>query len=163
MHVHLSCDMTKPTKWGCAQQRLGSAWASAQSDPSSLSAWRKLGSLATHWVHSEDWSDWPDVQADPSLRWAHTRFVGFVVRRLICRTNLQLNSSFDWKSTCRRWNYNVNFPSWCHKCIAVAIWMVSLAIDLIQKRICFTVTFTELRFSHKLFSEWAEVSLLNIC
>ena len=30
----------------CAQQRLRSAWA-----------WRKLGSLATHWAHSEDCSD----------------------------------------------------------------------------------------------------------
>ena len=38
----------------CAQRRLRSAWASAQSDQSSLSAWRKLGSLATHWAHSED-------------------------------------------------------------------------------------------------------------
>ena len=33
---------------------LRSAWASAQSDKSSLSAWRNIGSLATHWVHSED-------------------------------------------------------------------------------------------------------------
>ena len=31
---------------------------------SSLSTWRKIGSLATHWVHSEDWSDWADAQAD---------------------------------------------------------------------------------------------------
>ena len=31
---------------------------------SSLSAWRKLESLATHWAHSEDWSDWTDAQAD---------------------------------------------------------------------------------------------------
>ena len=46
---------------------------------SSLFAWRKLGSLATHWVHSEDWSDWADAQADLSLRWAHTHFVGFVM------------------------------------------------------------------------------------
>ena len=38
---------------------------------SSLSAWRKLGSLATHWAHSEDWSDWADAQAELSLRWAH--------------------------------------------------------------------------------------------
>ena len=37
----------------CAQRRLRSAWASAQSDQSSLSAWRKLGPLATHWAHSE--------------------------------------------------------------------------------------------------------------
>ena len=36
--LHLSHDMTKPTKWVCAQQRLGSAWASAQSDQSSLCA-----------------------------------------------------------------------------------------------------------------------------
>ena len=46
---------------------------------SSLSAWRNLGSLATHWAHSEDWSDWADAQADLSLRWAHTHFVGFVM------------------------------------------------------------------------------------
>ena len=38
---------------------------------SSLSAWRKLGFLATHWAHSEDWSDWADAQANLSLRWAH--------------------------------------------------------------------------------------------
>ena len=46
--------MTKPTKWLCAQQRLRSARASTQSDQSSLSAWRKLGSLATHWADSDD-------------------------------------------------------------------------------------------------------------
>ena len=68
----------------CApSEKRRSAWASAQSDQSSLSAWRKLGSLATHWVHSEDWSDWVDAQADLSLRWVHSHFVGFVMRRLI--------------------------------------------------------------------------------
>ena len=36
----------------CAQRRLRSAWASAQTDQSSLSAWRDLGSLASHWAHS---------------------------------------------------------------------------------------------------------------
>ena len=46
--------MTKPTKWLCTQRRLRSAWASAQADQSLLSAWRKLGFLATHWVHSKD-------------------------------------------------------------------------------------------------------------
>ena len=29
-------------------------------------------------------SDWADVQADLSLRWAHSHFVGFVVLWLIC-------------------------------------------------------------------------------
>ena len=47
---------------------------------SSLSAWRKLWSLANHWAHSEDWSDWADAQADLSLRWAHSHFVGSVMR-----------------------------------------------------------------------------------
>ena len=46
---------------------------------SSLSAWKKLGPLATHLAHSEDWSDWADAQADPSLCWPYTHFVGFVV------------------------------------------------------------------------------------
>ena len=29
------------------------------------------------------WSDWADAQADLSLRWAHSHFVGFVMSRLI--------------------------------------------------------------------------------
>ena len=33
-----------------------------------LSAWSKLGSLASHWAYSEDWSDWADAQADLSIR-----------------------------------------------------------------------------------------------
>ena len=28
---------------------------------------------------SEDWSDWADAQADLSLHWTHTHFVGFVM------------------------------------------------------------------------------------
>ena len=47
----MSHDTTKPTKWLCAQQKLRAAWASAQS---LLSTWSKLGTLVTHWVHSED-------------------------------------------------------------------------------------------------------------
>ena len=48
-------------------------------------------SLCTQWVakdpsflpaDSEDWSDWADTQADQSLRWAHTHFVGFLMSRL---------------------------------------------------------------------------------
>ena len=37
------------------------------------------------------WSDWADAQADLSLRWAHTHFVGFVTRRL--KWYLMSNSS----------------------------------------------------------------------
>ena len=32
--LEMSRDMTKPTKWLCAERRLRSAWASAQSDQS---------------------------------------------------------------------------------------------------------------------------------
>ena len=30
------------------------------------------------------WSDWADAQADLSICWAHSHFVGFVMRQLIC-------------------------------------------------------------------------------
>ena len=92
----------------CAQWRLWSAWASAQSDQSSVPGWRKLGSLATHWVHSEDWSDCVDAQADLSLCWLHSQFVGFVMMRLkwifpghffpYCRFKWQLSATY--KSLC---------------------------------------------------------------
>ena len=42
---------------------------------SSLPARRNLGSLATHWAHSEDWSDWVDAHAGCTCH--------FVVLRLI--------------------------------------------------------------------------------
>ena len=80
--------MIQPTKWLCAPRRLRSAWASAQSDQSlRCPAWRKLGSLGTHWAQSEDWLDWEDTQADLSLRWAQSHFVGFVMNRLIYRAD----------------------------------------------------------------------------
>ena len=71
---------------------------------SSLSAWRKLGSLATHWVHSED-SD--QTGRMPRLIWGFAgrtcHFVSFVTRWLIfvfyhsgyylCRVSLFLSYS----------------------------------------------------------------------
>ena len=41
VRVYMSRDMIKPTKWLCAQRRLRSAWASAQSDH-----------MKKHWVLS---------------------------------------------------------------------------------------------------------------
>ena len=35
-------------------------------------------------AHRRLWSDWADAQTVLSLRWAHSHFTGFVVRRLIC-------------------------------------------------------------------------------
>ena len=76
--------LTKPTKWVCAQRRLRSAWASAQSDQSlrcpNEEAWTLSYPLS---AQQRLWSDWEDAQADLSLRWAHSHIVGFVTRRLI--------------------------------------------------------------------------------
>ena len=51
---NLSC-MTKPTQWHVrpAKTQISLGIRPVWSE-SSLSAWRKLGSLATHWAHSED-------------------------------------------------------------------------------------------------------------
>ena len=44
----------KTNKMMCTQWRLRSAWASAQSDQSSLSAWLNTGSWSNHWAYSKD-------------------------------------------------------------------------------------------------------------
>ena len=84
----LSHLMGKPTKWHVrpakTQISLGirPVWPA-----SSLSAWRKLGFLATHWAQSED-SD--QTGRMPRLIWVFAgrtcHFVGFVTRWL----------NFDW-------------------------------------------------------------------
>ena len=58
---------------------------------------------------SEDWLDWVDAQADLSLRWAHTHFVGFVMSRLKwnCYSNppcqsQSLDQVFDWQKLCMK-------------------------------------------------------------
>ena len=72
---------------------------------SSLSAWRNFGSLATHWAHSENWSDWADAQADLSLRWEHTHFVGFVMSWLILSLTARLWISHAvWAFKLSLWN-----------------------------------------------------------
>ena len=42
-------------------------------------AWVLSYVMSRQWRH---WSDWAEAQADPSLCWAHSHFVGFVMRRL---------------------------------------------------------------------------------
>ena len=63
---------------------------------SSLSAWRKLWSLATHWVHSEDSDRTGRV---PRLSWVFAgctcHFVGFVMRRLVWFSDWQHQASLD--------------------------------------------------------------------
>ena len=76
--INMSRRMTKPTKWPMRQLKIRVSlgirpiWS-----VSLLSAWRSIGSVATHWAHSEDWSDRADAQADLSLHWAHSSFCWF--------------------------------------------------------------------------------------
>ena len=89
--------MTKPKNWPVhpakTQISLGirPVWS-----VSSLSAWRKHGSLATHWVHSKD-SD--QTGRMPRLTWAFARrtchFVDFVMLQLIYNiTTLQTTQTY---------------------------------------------------------------------
>ena len=91
--------MTKPIKWlehpAKIQISLGICPVWSKSSPS---AWRNLWSLAIHWAHSEDQSDWPDTQADLSLRWAQSHFAGFVMRRLNYVSVTILCMTLDFKS-----------------------------------------------------------------
>ena len=55
--------------------------------------------MKQHWVISFPlsaqrrlWSDWADAQADLSLRWTHTHFVGFVMSRLLYKTIMKIQS-----------------------------------------------------------------------
>ena len=70
--------MTRPTKLHVhpAKTQISLDICPVWSD-SSMSAWRKLRSLATHSANSEN----SDHTGRMSLRWAHSHFVGFVMRR----------------------------------------------------------------------------------
>ena len=63
--------MTKQTTWLCAQRRL-------RSESSLCAQWVAKDPSFLH-ANREDWSLWADAQADLSLRWAHSHFVGFVM------------------------------------------------------------------------------------
>ena len=119
---YLSRLVTKPTKWHVSpaktQISLGirPAWSE-----SSLSAWRKTGSLATHWAHSED-SD--QIGRMPRLIWVFAgrtcHFVGFVMMRLNfmwwflqCGT-VEILSDFQvWSNNKMRLSYVCGIPRTC--------------------------------------------------
>ena len=92
--VHnLSWSITNQQSDLCAQQRLGSPGSE-----SLLSAWRNLGSLATHRAYSEDWSDCT------RLIWVFsgcTSFLGLVMPRLILCVSIYRIFSFPIRSTRR--------------------------------------------------------------
>ena len=77
--------MPKPTKWHVRPAKtLISLGIRPVWSESSLSAWRKLGSLATHWADSKT----DQNGRMPRLIWVFAgrtcHFVGFVMRRLKC-------------------------------------------------------------------------------
>ena len=78
--------MTKPAKPAKLHVRPAKTQISLGICPvwseSSLYTRINVGCLASHWAHSEDWSDWVDSKADLSLRWAYSHFVGFIMRQL---------------------------------------------------------------------------------
>ena len=78
--------MTKPTKWHVRPARTP---ISLGNKPSLIRIFAVRMKKA--WVlsyqssaQSKLWSDWADAQVDLSLRWVHSHFVGFNMRRLKC-------------------------------------------------------------------------------
>ena len=67
----------------------------------SMGSWGPNASSCGQW---RLWSDWADAQADLSLRWAQSRFVGFVMSRLKC-SNHKLQS-FHWIITRKKLSSN---------------------------------------------------------
>ena len=59
----------------CALRRLRSDWAGC-SESLLCAQWVAKDPSFLH-ADSEDWSDWADAQADPSLRWVHMPFCWF--------------------------------------------------------------------------------------
>ena len=136
---YMSRLVTKPTKWHVrpAKTQISLGIRPVRSE-SSLSAWRKLGSLTnipnSKFIHFSGytitynymrcntisytssyplnaqrrlWSDWADAQIYLSLGWAHSHFVGFVMRRLIYRCSGTTSATFilglqlHWLAFCR--------------------------------------------------------------
>ena len=98
-YTYLSLCTTKPTKWPVRPAKtqislgIGPVWSE-----SSLSAWRNLGSLATHWTHSEDWLDWVVAQADLSLHWVHRLFCWFCCAQAhFCRSSKTTYGAWRFK------------------------------------------------------------------
>ena len=74
---HMSRSMIKPTEWLCAKRRLSSAWASVQSDQSSLCAlWVAKDPSFLH-AYSKDSAQTGRMPRLISLRWAHMPFCWF--------------------------------------------------------------------------------------
>ena len=80
---YMSCLMTKPAKWHVrpakTQISLGIRPVWSVFNVCIKKAWVLRYALS---AQRRLWSDWADAQADLSLRWAHSHFVGFAMRWL---------------------------------------------------------------------------------
>ena len=75
---YLSRCTTKAIRWPvCSVKTQISLGIRPVWSDSLLSSYRSSGSLATHEVHREDWSDCADAQADLILCWVHRSFCWF--------------------------------------------------------------------------------------
>ena len=83
LRLQVSHILTKPTKRLCTQQRLRSAWASAQSDQGFAVRTKKAWVLSYLLSAQRRLCVYEQAaQADLSLSWVHSHFVAFVMRRL---------------------------------------------------------------------------------
>ena len=101
--AYVSRDMTKPTIWLCAQRRLRSTWASAQTDQRRRCPHEKnLGSSATYWAQKTD-----QTGRMPRLIWV---FAGSTLILLVlsCRDSCVL-SKFNTASDQKFYN---RIPNW---------------------------------------------------
>ena len=96
--------MTKPTKWVCAQQRLRSAWASAQFDQSSLCAqWVAKDPRFLH----EDSEDSDQTGRMPRLIWV---FAGrtLILLVLSCHGSYLISFHHLEDIRCNKWRNRTN-------------------------------------------------------
>ena len=103
----MSHDMTKPTKWVCAQRRLGSAWASTQSDQSLLCT--KWVANDPRFLHTGS-EDSEQTGQMPRLIWV---FAGRTLTSLVlsCHGSNKLCCRFFkleqiWASSCENGTYH---------------------------------------------------------
>ena len=136
--------MTKPTNLSVRPAKtrislgIGPVWSE-----SSLSAQGNIGSLATHWAHSEDWSGWADVQADPSLRVAHI----ILLILSCCR-------SFD--STMYRNEISGRIRGWCNQDFYVVRVLYS---EMLPETSEFHIDFSIECFTHNYWIKWSKPCL----
>ena len=103
--MFISLGLCHFNKWATTWQNQQNVCApSEDSDPPSLIRVFPV-SMKKAWVLSSPlsarrrlWSDWVDAQADLSLRWAHSHFVGFVMSRLKLLKSWQRNHT-TWEKT----------------------------------------------------------------